>query len=203
MLLIIIDCMEQRIFYGKLSPEDFARSLIANFHRGNFQVRQIGNGDNVALQIATSDRASSGGKTALTISLQSVEDGVAVKVGKQALFGVAASLGVTALSAFRNPVRLLSRLDDLAQDIENLQLTEEVWRVINSTASSLAAGHQLSERLRRLECAYCGSANPVGEAVCVTCGAPLGSLQPTTCTRCGYVLVKAERFCPNCGLALN
>lgn len=195
--------MEQRIFYGKLSPQDFSRSLIASFHRGNLQVRQIGGGEILVLQIATSDRASSGGRTALTISLQSVEDGVAVKVGKQALFGVAASLGMTVLSAFRNPARLLSHLDDLAQDIENLQLTEEVWRVINTTAHALGAGKQLSERLRRLECAYCGSANPVGEPVCVTCGAPLGDLQPTTCTRCGYALLKMERFCPNCGLALN
>ncbi|MDZ4159359.1 MAG: hypothetical protein U1B80_06170 [Anaerolineaceae bacterium] len=195
--------MQQRIFYGKLTPADFARSLSAHFHRGNLRVRQIGQGAQLAIQIATSVLPSSGGQTALTISLQEVEDGVAVKVGKQAMFGVAASLGITALSALRNPMRLLSRLDDLAQDLEYLQLTDEVWRVIHSTAQALGAGHQLSERLRRLECAYCGSANPVGEPNCVMCGAPLGSLQPATCSHCGFVPLRAEKICPNCQQPIN
>jgi DNA-directed RNA polymerase subunit RPC12/RpoP len=131
--------------------------------------------------------------------VQSIGDGVSIQVGQQAWLGVAASLGISAFAAFRNPFALLSRLDDIAQDIEYIQLSDEIWKVIEDTARTLASTHQLSERLLRIECEYCGTANPVGEAHCIACGAPLGSAQPTTCARCGYVLVHGEKNCPNCG----
>ncbi len=115
---------------------------------------------------------------------------------------MAASLGVSAFTAFRNPFALLSRLDDIAQDIEYFQLSDEVWKVIEDTARTLASTHQLSERLIRIECEYCGTANPVGEAHCIACGAPLGSAQPTTCGKCGYVLAHGEKNCPNCGAVI-
>ncbi len=47
-----------------------------------------------------------------------------VELGQQAWLGVAASLGQTAFSVFRNPFSLIGRLDDLAQDIESMQLSE-------------------------------------------------------------------------------
>jgi hypothetical protein len=156
----------------------------------------------MVVQIATSSQPASGGQTALSVTVQSIEDGVSIQVGQQDWLGVAASLGVSAFAAFRNPFALLSRLDDIAQDIEYIQLSDEVWKVIEDTAHTLASTHQLSERLLRIECEYCGTANPVGEAHCIACGAPLGSAQPTTCGRCGYVLVHGEKNCPNCGAAI-
>src|SRR5512147_2903517 len=107
--------MQPRIFHGDLSPDELARALIAEFNHGNLQARQIGSGDKVAVQIASDQQPVSGGQTALTVSLQKVEDGVSVLIGKQAWLGVAASLGWTALTAWRNPWTLLNRLDDLAQ----------------------------------------------------------------------------------------
>lgn len=194
--------MDQRIYHGKVTPEDFARSLMAHFNRGNLRVQQIGSGSELAVQIASRIGATSGGQTALGINLQHVEDGVSVQVGKQAWFGVAASLGMTALAAMRNPFSLLSRIDDLAQDIEYVQLTDEVWRVIDQTARSMKAGHELSERLRRLVCDYCDTPNPVGEPNCIACGAPLGSVQPDTCPKCGFVVTHKTGRCPNCGTVL-
>ena len=70
----------------------------------------------------------------MTVSIQSIEDGVTIQVGQQTWLGVAASLGVTAFQVLRNPFALIGRLDDLAQDIENLQLSDEVWKVIEDTA---------------------------------------------------------------------
>ena len=128
--------MEPRIFHGKLTPASIAQSLFARFNRGNLRVQQAGNRDNLAIQIGTHEAARSGGDTALTVHIQKVEDGISVQVGKQAWLGVAASLGTTALSALRNPLSLLSRLDDLAQDIENLQLIDEVWDTIEQTAQA-------------------------------------------------------------------
>ena len=190
---------DQKVYHGNIKVDDFARALISHFNRGNLMVQQIGRGKQIAVQIASRGTAASGGQTALSVSLQQIEDGVVVKVGKQAWLGVAASLGFTALTALRNPITFLNRLDDLAQDIEYLQLTDEVWNIIDSSAQALGAGHKLSERLRTLVCEYCDTANPVGESRCIACGAPLGSSQPKTCQKCGYVCAPSTTRCPNCG----
>jgi hypothetical protein len=194
--------MEQRIYHGELSPEEVGRALCAQFTRGSLVAQQLGGGDQVVVQVATHQRPASGGQTALTVTLQKVEDGLGVQVGKQAWLGVAASLGATALSLWRNPLNLLGRLDDLAQDIENLQLTEEIWRVVENVARMQGATLELSERLRRLVCEYCLTGNPVGEPSCIACGAPLGLSQPSTCLNCGFVVKREERVCPNCGETL-
>jgi hypothetical protein len=191
--------MDQRIYHGQLDPDEVARALCAHFTRGNLVAQKLGDRAHVVVQVASRPRASSGGQTALTVALHRVEDGLAVQVGQQAWLGVAASLGMTALSVWRNPLNLLGRLDDLAQDIENLQLTEQVWRVVEDVSRLRGASLELSERLRRLVCAYCQTANPVGEPSCLACGAPLGSLQPQTCTNCGFVVQPGESACPNCG----
>lgn len=191
--------MERRIFHGKITSQDIARNLLAQFNRGNLRVQQVGSGPQLAVQIASTSRPASGGQTALSVYLQDVADGVVVDIGQQQWLGVAASLGMSALAALANPWNLLGRLDDIAQDIENLQLTEEVWRVIDATCRAAGAGQELSERLRRVVCTYCGSANPVGESNCVMCGAPLGHAQPRTCRNCGFVINSGERTCPNCG----
>jgi hypothetical protein len=194
--------MEQRIYHGELSPEEVGRALCAHFTRGSLVAQQLGGGDQVVVQVATHQRPASGGQTALTVTLQKVEDGLGVQVGKQAWLGVAASLGATALSLWRNPLNLLGRLDDLAQDIENLQLTEEIWRVVENVARMQGATLELSERLRRLVCEFCLTGNPVGEPSCIACGAPLGLSQPSTCLNCGFVVKREERVCPNCGETL-
>jgi DNA-directed RNA polymerase subunit RPC12/RpoP len=194
--------MDQRIFHGDLEPRDFARSLVGEFHRGNLRVQQIGDHEQIVVQIASREHARSGGQTALSVTLQKVADGVAVKVGKQSWLGVAASLGESALRVWRNPFGLLDRLDDLAQDIEYLQLNEQVWELIEKTAQTLGATSELSKRLRRTECPYCQTANPVGEPRCIACGAPLGRAQPETCPDCGFVVKGMEENCPNCGRKL-
>ena len=189
---------DTRIFHGNIKPSDLARDLISHFNRGNYQVQQIGRDPKIAIQIATRQFAQSGGQTALTITIHQVDDGISVQVGKQAWLGVAASLGVTALSALRNPLALLGRIDDLAQDIESLQLDEDIWEVIEASARQYGLGMALSDRLRRYVCPYCNTANPPGESNCIACGAPLGDIQPQTCPNCGFVVHSLERECPNC-----
>src|ERR1041385_2758986 len=158
--------MERRIFHGNIKPNDIAHALLAEFNRGNLLAQVVGNQEKMAVQIATRMGTASGGSTALTISLQTVEDGIMVELGQQAWLGVAASLGQTALSALRNPFSLLGRLDDLAQDIESLQLNDKTWQVIENAVKALGATYALSEKLSRISCDYCGSANPLGEASC-------------------------------------
>lgn len=194
--------MERRVYHGKITSQDIARTLTSYFHRGNLRVQQVGSGERTAVQIATAQNAASGGQTALSVLINQVEDGVVVEIGQQAFLGVAASLGMSALAALRNPLNLLGRLDDIAQDIESLQLTEEVWKVIDSCCRMQGAGQELSERLRRTVCGYCSAANPVGESNCLACGAPLGQVQPLTCRHCGFAILRTDRTCPNCGRPL-
>ena len=191
--------MDRKVFHGDITPAEVAQALLAEFNRGNLRAQTLGNGDKMIVQISTRPGAASGGDTAMTVSIQKFEDGVMAEIGQQAWFGVAASLGTTALSALRNPFALLGRLDDLAQDIENLTLSDRVWQVIASSAQARGASKKLSERLRRMECEYCGTANPVGEPSCIACGAPLGKVQPGTCPNCGFVVKAGEKQCPNCG----
>lgn len=176
---------------------------MAEFNRGNLQAQVVGTKDNMAVQIATRMGSMSGGQTAMTISIQSVEDGIMVEEGQQAWLGVAASLGQTAFSALRNPFSLLSRLDDLAQDIESIQLSDRVWKVIDQAVVTLGASLALSERLTRIACEYCGTANPVGTGNCIACGAPMGETQPSTCPNCGFVVSAEETICPNCNQKLR
>jgi hypothetical protein len=190
--------MEQRIFHGSLTPHDVAQALIARFNRGNLRAQQLGDDQQAVVQIATRQGASSGGQTATTVTIQAVEDGIAIGIGKQAWLGVAASLGATALAAIRNPFNLLGRLDDLAQDIENIQINQQIWETIVDMTKAAGASYELSERLRRMVCDYCNTANPVGEPNCIACGAPLGNVQPRTCPNCGFVIKSGEGTCPNC-----
>lgn len=194
--------MTQRIYHGNFTGKAIADALVAEFSRGNFQVQKFISENATVVQIATSQYATSGGSTALSVYLRDVDDGVSVEIGKQAWFGIAASLGVSTISALRNPLSLLNRLDDIAQDIESVQLTESIWTFIDTTARSIGSGFQLSDRLKRYVCNYCNTPNPTGESTCIACGAPLGDIQPTTCRKCGYVVHKNESICVNCGAPL-
>jgi len=190
--------MERKFFHGSIKPVDIAQALLAEFNQGNLRAQTLGTSDKMIVQVNSHPGASSGGQTALTITIQTHKDGIMVEMGQQTWLGVAASLGVSALSALRNPLSLLGRLDDIAQDIENLQLTEKVWVVINKSIKALGASTELSERLSRVTCEFCHTANPVGEPACIACGAPLGKAQPSTCRECGFIVKKSDKNCPNC-----
>ncbi len=191
--------MDRRIYHGNISATDLGKMLMAEFDRGNLRVQEFRSQGKVLIQIATQDWLQSGGHTALSVSIVPHQDGVAVEMGKQNWFGIIASLGKTALATLLNPWNLMSRLDDLAQDVESINLAEQVWDVIDRAAQTAGASFELSERMRSVTCSYCKTANPVGEASCLACGAPLGTVQPSTCPNCGFVVRKDEIRCPNCG----
>ncbi len=190
--------MERKIYHGNIKPADIAQALLGEFNQGNLRAQTLGQSDKMIVQVGTRPGAQSGGQTAITITIQKMEDGVMVELGQQAWMGVAASLGMSAISALRNPFSLLGRLDDIAQDIENLQISDRIWQVIEQSVQAAGASKDLSDKFKRLTCEYCNTANPVGEPSCIACGAPLGNIQPTTCRKCGYVVKPADKICPNC-----
>jgi ribosomal protein L40E len=191
--------MDRRVFHGNITPTEVAQALIAEFNQGNTQTQLLGESGNLTVQIASSQYSRSGGRTALSVNLQQIEDGVMVQIGEQQWLGVAASLGQTAISALLNPLNLLGRLDDIAQDVNSLQLNERIWQIVANVVRATGASQELSERLSSVTCEYCGAANPVGASTCIACGAPLGKEQPRACPKCGYVLTHDEKYCPNCG----
>jgi len=195
--------MTTKIYHGKITAENLAKAIATRFNTNDLVTRYAKNGDQYHLQITSRRDAQSGGKTSIGLVLQQLEDGVAVKIGKQDWLGIAASLGLSALSLRINPLNILGRLDDIAQDIENLSLDDRLWEMIDDVATTMGASQQLSERLRRLACEYCDTANPVGEPRCIACGAPLGGTQPTTCNECGFVAAPEDIACTNCGSALS
>jgi hypothetical protein len=194
--------MQTRTFHGPITAIDLAKALVAEFDRGSLRAQAFGDPKKAYVQIANLGAPASGGRTALTVQLTGIEDGVMIQLGQQEWIGVAASLGLTALMALRRPLSLLNRIDDLAEDINSLQLAERVWQTIDQTAMGMGASHEISERLRRITCPYCLTANPVGEGACIACGAPLGPSQPSACRSCGFVPPAGRTTCPNCGKSL-
>jgi DNA-directed RNA polymerase subunit RPC12/RpoP len=195
--------MEQRTYHGPVTPPTLAQALIAEFDRGDLRAQMIGEAGQILVQIASRAHQESGGRTALTVQLSKIEDGVLVRLGQQEWLGVAASLGTTALWALKNPWSLLGRLDDIAQDLVSIQLTARVWEAVDAAARSLGASHEISDRLRRLTCPYCLTANLVGAPSCSACGAPLGPDQPIACPQCGFVWPSGTQTCGNCGSNLT
>ena len=194
--------MTQRIFHGDITPDDLANALVGEFGRGDLNTNRSGDGDKIVVQIFTPQHRSSGGNTSLSVAIQKHEDGVLVDMGEQEYLGVIADLGATAFSVFQNPLNIISRLDDVASDVNALQLPEKVWTSIERFCKTVGATKQISERLSSTACPYCNAANKVGATACVQCGAPLGDVQPTACKECGFVNAKNAKFCSNCGKQL-
>lgn len=190
---------DTRTFHGEITAKKLANALVARFNTGSLDAQARHKGGQYVVQIASKKNVRSGGQTALGLVIQENEHGVTVKLGEQNWLGIAASFGQTALSVFSNPMNIINRLDDIAQDIENLTLDDKIWDVVEEVAITVGASHQLSERLRSTACLYCDTANPVGHDRCVACGAPLGDAHPDTCKHCGYVSSQGARACENCG----
>ncbi len=195
--------MDTRIYHGEIKAKDLAKALAARFTYGNLIAQYSQSSKQFIVQISSRRDARSGGKTAIGITIQQNEDGVTVKIGEQEWLGIAASFGTTLLSMGRNPLNLLGRLDDIAQDIENLNLDDKIWDVIEEVAFTMGASYQLSEKLRRTGCEYCNTANPAGEPRCIACGAPLGGSQPRICQHCGFIAGPNDVTCSNCGSELR
>ena len=194
--------MSERTYHGNIAPSDMAAALISAFNQGNMRCQQVGQGDKIMVQIATREWAQSGGKTAMSVTLQKVTDGVTVSVGQGEWLGVAASLGQTALSTLLNPWNILNRLDDIAQDITSLTLETKVWEALEHFSRTAQTTKTISARLQSVTCPYCETANKVGAANCENCGGPLGDAQPVSCPKCGNVMPPKSKFCANCGTAL-
>ena len=195
--------MDTKFFHGNISAEDLACILVHRFNRGNMAAQYTHSGKQWVVQISSRTNSRSGGQTALGVNIIQMEDGISINIGKQSWLGIAGSIGISLFSFLtRNPLNIISRIDDIAQDIENMSLDDQVWAVIDESVIAFGATHELSDRLKRSGCEYCETANPVGQPRCIACGAPLGNVQPTTCKSCGFVASPGDTVCQNCSKKL-
>jgi RNA polymerase subunit RPABC4/transcription elongation factor Spt4 len=191
--------MDQRTYHGDINPAELSEALVAQFDQGNLRAQQVGQGERLMVQIATREWRGSGGQAALAVTIAKIEDGVTVSLGQHDWLGAAASIAQTGLLVFLNPLALLNRLDDLAQDVSSFSLPTQVWAAIEKYCQGVGATKEISERLRSIACPYCGVAAKVGQAQCSACGAPLGDVQPRACSKCGNVMHSNAKFCDICG----
>lgn len=195
--------MDQRAYHGDIGIDELADVLVASFNQGNLRAQRIGSAARALVQIATREWSGLGGQAALTVTIARIPDGVMVSLGQHEWLGAAASLVQTGLMGLLNPISLISRLDDIAQDVNSFALPTQVWAVVDKYCRGVGATLVLSERLRSVVCPYCGVANTIGQGSCSACGAPLGDSQPRACPRCGNVMSRRAKFCDNCGQTLS
>ncbi|MBI5879474.1 MAG: zinc ribbon domain-containing protein [Chloroflexi bacterium] len=195
--------MDQRTYHGKLTPDELASAVVAAFDQGNRRAQKVGSGERVMVQIATREWSGSGGQAALAVTIQRIEGGVTVSLGQHEWLGAAASILQTGVMALLNPITLLNRIDDVAQDVSSFSLPTQVWDVVEKYCRSVGAAMAMSERLQSVACPYCGVTNKVGDGKCSACGGPLGAAQPRLCPKCGNVMGPTSKFCDVCGSPLK
>lgn len=191
--------MEQKTYHGSITPRQVAEALVARFSGDDMTVAVSGDDDKMMLNISSTGWR--GGRTALAVGLSPVRGGVMVTVGEHNLLGVAADLLQTGLGALRNPLTIIGEIDDVARNVEHLNLPAQVWEAVDLLARSLGAG--MTPAPTSVTCPYCGVLNPIGAGQCESCGAPLGRYQPVACSQCGLVLPADIKYCTRCGSPLR
>jgi hypothetical protein len=191
--------MEARTYHGKVTPRDLADVLVSRFTTDDLSATAIGEGDRIIVNISSA--GYQGGRTALAVGLSPASGGVLVTVGDHNLLGVAADLMQTGLGALRNPFVLIGELDDVARNVEKLNLPAQVWEAVDHYCQSVGAG--LTAEPTSVTCPYCGVLSPIGAGSCAACGAPLGRSQPVTCPKCGKLLPADLDYCTRCGSPLR
>lgn len=194
---------EQRTYRGDIDPEGLADALVARFNHGDLMAQKVaGQEGHLMVQVATRERGWGAARSALSVGIAPVEEGVRVTLGQQRWLDAAASLAITGLGALVNPLSLLGRIDDIARDVGKLTLPDQVWDAIEHYCDSVGAKLGLAEKQLMVTCAYCGVGNPVGAGTCSACGGSLAEVQPVACPKCGFVMPPDGLFCSRCGTKL-
>jgi hypothetical protein len=191
--------MEQRTYHGKVTPRDIANVLVSRFTSDDLSAVATGDAEKIIVNISSA--GYQGGRTALAVGLSPASNGVLVTVGDHNLLGLAADLVQTGLGAWRNPLALIGEIDDVARNMEKLNLPAQVWEAVDHYCQSMGAG--LTPEPTTVTCPYCGVLGPIGAGTCAACGAPLGRAQPVTCPKCGKLLPADLDYCTRCGSPLR
>ncbi|MGC9395783.1 MAG: zinc ribbon domain-containing protein [Anaerolineae bacterium] len=192
--------VEQRLYHGDISAEDMARVLVMRFDQGETRAEWMRAEGRRAVVHIRSRRVEHGDpNTEVTVYITPMQTGVTVSVSEQQVLGVAADLARTGLKGWRNPLRLLDELDDVARNVRWLGLRTEIWKAVGEYCQNRGSGLGTAAAFQNVVCAYCGTPNDLGTHTCQACGAPLADAQPVVCARCGFLNAPEATLCVNCG----
>lgn len=197
--------MEQRVYHGSLTPEGVAQMLLETWDRDETQAQAFGEGQRLIVQIGQRSEGwfSDEPRQALTLDIESLDDGVRVTMGQQQWYKdggvqiIAGGLIGFLPFFFTFPLgRLFGGEDGVDQ-----RLPERIWQSIEHYAGNYGAATGATQRLETISCPECGVANPRNARQCSACGAPLS--EPESCPRCAHVNPPGARFCNHCGTPLS
>lgn len=196
--------MEQRAFHGKIDAEELARSLVLRFNAGDSRAQWMrGEEGRTVVQIQSLKQDRDDPTTAVTLHISPSRTGIVVALGEQQWAGVAADLAKSGLMAVLNPWSLLGEIDDIARNVQRLQLRQQIWQAIDAYCKSSGVSTGGVMPVQQVICPYCGTPAEVGQPTCKACLGPLGSVQPITCPRCGFLNEHDARQCVNCRTPLS
>ncbi|MBU0495568.1 MAG: zinc ribbon domain-containing protein [Chloroflexi bacterium] len=191
--------MSERKYRGNVTPGDLAEALVNQFNRGDYRAAKSGRGTQAVVQISTNRRMRGEPDTAVSVTITPTPEGVHVSMGDPQWLDIAADLVQTGIGALLNPWSLVREVDDVARNVQDLNLPQEVWQAIDQYAKTVGSRPALLPEPTSVTCPYCRSGNAIGEGRCENCGAPLGDAQPVRCPSCQRLLAAGTSQCPQCG----
>ncbi len=196
--------MEQRVYNGAIQPEGLAQALLDEWDTNDTIAQAFGEGDRMVVQIGQREAGffSDEPHQALTLDIQSVEDGVQVTMGQQQWYkdtGVQIFAG--GLLGFF-PFFFTFPLGDFFGDggIDQT-LPGRIWQSIDRYTQNIGAATGKTQRLSTVACPNCGVANPMMAERCSACGTNLTTR--SGCPRCGHANPPGANFCNRCGTDLR
>ncbi|MBN2004045.1 MAG: zinc ribbon domain-containing protein [Anaerolineae bacterium] len=196
--------VEQRLYHGKIDPEDLARTLVIRFDQGETRAHWMrGEDKRAVVQVQSRSVEMGDPNTAVTIHVTPTQTGITVAVSEQKWLGVAADLAKSGMMSWLNPMNLLHELDDIARNVRWLRLRTEIWQAVDEYAQSRGSGLGAAPLLSSVVCPYCGTPNDMGAHNCQACHAPLAEAQPVICPKCGSLNNAGATVCANCHTSLT
>lgn len=195
--------VEQRAYHGDLRPAELARALVVRFDGGETRAYWMeGERGRTVVQIQNRKVERNDPATSVTVHISPTQTGITVAVSEQRVLGVAADMARSGLQAWRNPIRLIGELDNIARNVRWLGLRGEIWKAVDEFCQASGSGRGVAGMLTSVACPYCGTPNELGAHNCKACHAPLTEAQPIACGACGVLNEPQASLCVNCGARL-
>lgn len=176
--------MDQRIYYGNITPNALADYLVSVYHQPSFYYQQrhtmaqkIVQGERIFVQIMRNSDWSGSGHRAIGVHITRIAGGISVEMGASDWMelddgGLAGML----LGALFFPPLLLF---PLLQGLTGSGFSYDVWNVIDAYCVQMSAGQShRTHAPQGFYCTYCGAFNHPGAPRCHSCHAPFNFTPP-------------------------
>lgn len=176
--------MDQRVYYGHLSPHALADYLVGVYHQPTFYYPQrhtvaqkIVQGERIVVQIMRTSDWSSSGHRAIGVHISGIAGGLRVEMGASDWLDIdEAGLAGMLLGALFFPPLLLF---PLLQGLSGSGFSHDVWNTIDGYCMQVGADQGYRPHAPQgFYCTYCGAFNHPGAPRCHSCHAPFNVAPP-------------------------